>query len=193
MPLVALCLLMVLSGLLLWNSSHLLARFEPGATRVGGDSDKIRLYSQQLASLQERMTGFIADSVETRLRALERNVAAGTVGAAEIKAFEDLRNELKLLESYTSGKDRFLIEPSLRDHPRFQMTPGSSQTISKGELFGEVVELKNLTYFSIASCGLVACMIGGYWWQQNARAKRLEYALSRRALLMHGSVEPNEP
>lgn len=173
LALMALVLLMLVSAALLWNSTHLVNRFESRLATAADGENKIKLYSAQLASLQERMAGFIADSVETRLRKLEGQVAAGTVGAAEIQAFEDLRNELKLLESYGSGRQRGFADPDRRDHPRFQPTPGSTTSAADAQLLGEVVELKNLTYFSIASCGFAALMISGYWWQHQSRARRI--------------------
>lgn len=192
MALMALVVLMLLSAVLLWNSTHLASRFESRLSQGTGGNAKIRLYSEQLASLQERMAGFIADSVETRLRTLEGHVAAGTVGAAEIQAFEDLRNELKLLESYSKGRDQMLPDPSRSDHPRFQMTPGSAAAVTDTELLGDVLELKTLAYFSIASCGLVALMIGGYWWQYHSRLKRITANPGTRLLLARGPATPHD-
>lgn len=192
LALMSLVLLLLVSAALLWNSTHLVKRFESRPAPASG-SDKIKLYGEQMASLQQRMAGFIADSVEDRLRRLEVQVAAGTVGATEIKAFEDLRNELKLLESYAQGKELRQADLDRSDHPRFQMNPGSSVKAADADLLGEVVELKNLTYFSIASCGFAALMISGYWWQQHSRMKRLATELGHRPLLPRLPSVPRDP
>lgn len=181
LAMVSLVLLLLVSAALLWNSSHLVKRFEAPAAVSG--NEKIKLYGQQLASLQQRMAGFIADSVEDRLRKLEGRVAAGTVGAEEIQAFEDLRNELKLLESYAQGRELQQADLDRTDHPRFQMSPGSSVRASDVDVLDELVDLKTLTYFSIASCGFAALLVSGYWWQQNARIKRLATDLGHPRLL----------
>jgi hypothetical protein len=191
LALVSLVLLLLVSAALLWNSSHLVTRFESRLTPASGH-DKIKLYGEQLASLQQRMAGFIAESVEDRLRKLEGRVAAGTVGAAEIQAFEDLRNELKLLESYAQGRELRQAELDRSDHPRYQMSPGSSVKSAESDLLGEVVELKNLTYFSIASCGFAAFLVSGYWWQQHARLKRLASDLGHRPLLPRSPTGPRD-
>ncbi len=159
------------------------------ATVEDSDAVRIRLYNQQIQSLQDRMTVFVADSVETKLKALEKNVTAGAVGAQEIKVLEELKGEVKLLENYSAGKGGKLTDLSRLDHARFQITPGTQNTVSSGDLLYEVLQLKSLLYLGIASCGLVGLMIGGYWWQTNTRVKRLSREIIPPLLLMGKSPE----
>ncbi len=184
--------MMTLSLCLFFGASQLFERFQVRFAAVqDGDTDRIRLYHQQIQSLQDRMTVFVADSVETKLKTLEKNVAAGAVGAQEIKTLEELKGEVKLLENYAAGKGGNLTDLSRLDHARFQITPGTQNTVSSGELLYEVSRVKGLLYLGIASCGLVGLMIGGYWWQANSRAKRLSSEIPPPLLLMGKS--PDEP
>jgi len=175
--------LLLLGMYLLFHAGLFFKRFEDQLRAESGDTAKIRIYNAQLESLQDRMTGFIAGSVETKLRALENSVAAGTVGAQEIRMFEELKNELKLLETYSAGKSGNFTDQTRLDHPRFQAAPGFGQPVPNGELLREVLQLKILLYFSIASCGLFGAMVCGYWWQQHSRFKRLQAPFSGVALL----------
>lgn len=138
-----------------------------------GDSKRIRRYNEKLQSLQDRMTVFVADSVETKLKSLEKNVSTGTVGTQEIKTLEELKGEVKLLEKYSYGRHANLTDPIRLDHSRFQLVPGTEPLPVEGDLLYEVSKLKHLLYFSIASCGFVGFMLGGYWWHSHNRLKRL--------------------
>jgi hypothetical protein len=166
--------LVLLGMYLLFHAGLFFKRFEDQLRAESGDATRIRMYNAQLESLQDRMTGFIAGSVEAKLKALENSVASGTVGAQEIRMFEELKNELKLLETYSAGRSGNLTDQARLDHPRFQAVGGIGQPASHGELLREVLRLKILLYFSIASCGLVGAMVCGYWWQQHSRFKRLQ-------------------
>jgi hypothetical protein len=177
-------MMLAVSLYLFLNTSQMFERFQGRLGDVeDGDARRIQQYNEKLESLQNRMTVFVADSVENKIRSLERNVAAGTVGAQEIKTLEELRGEVKLLENYSVGRRANLTDPARLDHARFQATPGSENIASGGDLLYEVSQMKRLLYISIASCGLVGLMIGGYWWQTAARVKRLASDRPRTPLL----------
>lgn len=174
--------MLLLSMYLLFHAGLFFKHFEDKLRAESGDTAKIRIYNQQLASLQERMTGFIAGSVEAKLRTLEHSVASGTVGAQEIRMFEELRNELKLLETYSAGRSGNLTDQARLDHPRLQASPDFAAPDPNGELLREILQLKVLFYFSIASCSLVGAMVCAYWWQ-HSRVKRLQAPFSGVSLL----------
>lgn len=146
-----------------------------------GDADSVRIsqYNQQVEALEEKMSVFIADSVESRLHTLEQNVAAGKVGEQEIRGIETLRNELKLLETYSAGKGGHIIDPIRLDHPRLQLAPGSQQIARNDQVLDELIQLKQLLYFSIASSGTVGLLLGGYWWRNTLRVRRLQAGYAR--------------
>lgn len=181
--LVLLACMAVLGSYLFFRSGLFISHVQDSLRAASGDTDKIRIYNQQLESLQGKMAGFIADSVETKLRTLEKSVAAGTVGTEEFRTFEELKSELKLLETYSLGTSGNGMDQARLDHQRFQVLPGSRQTTSAGDLMREVLHLQNLFYLGIASCGMIGLLVGGYWWQHEARHKRLHRNLSRARLL----------
>jgi hypothetical protein len=166
------------------NTQRFLTNLGLTVQNENADTAKIRRYNEKLERIQERMSAFIAESVEGRLRALESNVSAGTVGADEIRTAQELRNELRLLEDYSAGKGGDLTDSSRLEHARFQATPGSaSASAMTAEILGEAVRIKHLLYLSIASCGLIGLMVSGYWWQQNARIRRLTMSPEASRLL----------
>lgn len=181
---------LALSLYLFLNTSQLVGRLQGHLAAVEEDSDaaRIRQYNEKLESLQDRMTVFVADSVETKLKTLESKVVAGAVGIQEVKTLEELKGEVKLLEKYSVGKGGRLTDSSRLDHVRFQATPSSQNTASNSELLYEVAQMKHLLYLSIASCGLVGLMIGGHWWQSQSRLKRLANGLPARRLLAGKSM-----
>ncbi len=178
-------LMITLSLYLLLSTSQILGRIQVRLAQVeDSDTVRIRQYNQKLENLQDRMTVFVADSVETKLKSLERNVTDGSVGAQEIKILEELKGEVKLLENYSHGKGGKLTDSSRLDHPRFQITPGTQNTSSSGDLLYEVSQMKRLLYLSIASCGFVGFLVGGYWWQSNTRNKRVSRDMPAPCLLV---------
>jgi hypothetical protein len=178
--------LVAASFYLFLNASQLIDRF---STRIAAaenpNSVRIRQYNQALEAIQDRMTVFVADSVETKLKSLDKKLSAGAIGAQEIKTLEELKGELKLLERYSAGKDSKLTDLAQLEHTRFQVTPGTSSAASSGDFLSEVSQVKRLLYLGIASCGLVGFMIGGYWWQSYHRSRRI-HAPSARAKLLEG-------
>jgi hypothetical protein len=178
-------LLLAVSLYVLLNTGQMLERFQGRLAGIeDSDTVKIRQYNQKLEALQDRMTAFVADSVETKIKTLEKNVTEGTVGTQEIKTLEELKGEVKLLEKYSAAKGGNLTDSSRLDHARFQITPGSQSTASSGDLLYEVSKMKRLLYLGIASCGFVGFLIGGYWWQGHIRVKRLSREMPLPRLLV---------
>lgn len=185
-------LILAVSLYLLLNTGQLLERFQGRLAGVeDNDTLRIRQYSQKLEDLQNRMTVFVADSVETKLKSLEKNVTEGTVGTQEMKTLEELKEELKLLENYSAGKGGNLTDSSRLDHPRFQITPGTQNGATVGDLLYEVTQMKRVLYLGIASCGFVGFLIGGYWWQSYSRNKRLPREVPAARLLV-GKIENDD-
>jgi hypothetical protein len=171
---VALLVFLGLGLYLLLESTQIASRVQSKFVGVeSGDAQRIREYNQRLEVLQERMTSFIADSVDDRLRTLEKNVESGKVGATEIGAIQELKHEVKLLETYSAGKGGDFTDPSRMDHPRFQPTPGSRQAASLADMAGEISRLKTWLYLGLGSCGAGFLMIGSYWLRDRARMRRL--------------------
>jgi hypothetical protein len=167
--------LLAVSLYLFLHTRHVLdqARSRLEQPAQDADSVKIRQYNHQVEVLQEKMTVFIADSVETRLRLLEKNVAEGKVGDQEINGIEDLKRQLRMLENYAAGKGGRLTDYARLDHPRLQPAPGTAARGADEQLLAEMIQVKYLLYVSVASCGMVGFLIGGYWWQHANRRRGL--------------------
>jgi len=168
----AILVLLVLAGSLAvvahrLNSDLVIARMD-----LTPDGWRLRQYDRQVQALEEKMAGYIADSVDSKLHKIEQRVAAGVVGSDEIRQFEELKGEIQLLQRYTAGKDGGVTDPARLDHPRLQPLPGSRPEMVRSDLLGELVELKSLLYLGIASCGMMAILVGGYWWQSELRWRR---------------------
>lgn len=183
-------LMLAVSLYLFLSTSQMIERFQGRLVGVeDSDAVRIRQYNEKLESLQNRMTVFVADSVETKLKTLEKNVTAGTVGAQELKTLEELKGEVKLLENYSTGKRANLTDPARLDHARFQITPGTENTaLAADDLLYEVTQMKRLLYLGIASCSFVGLMLGGYWWS-GSRVKRLSSVMPRTPLLVRKAEE----
>lgn len=177
--------LMVFAVYLFLHTQQFIGQVQTLLTQGVDDPDaaKIRQYTYQVEVLQQKMSVFIADAVETRLHALEKNVAEGRVGDQEIKGIEELKNQVRLLESFTAGKSGHFIDVTQLDHPRFHPVPRSQLTGRNDELLAEIIQLKHLLYVSIASWGVVGLLAGGYWWQQHGRHRALPSAIVTRHLL----------
>lgn len=182
----ALLALMLVTSLYLYISTNqLYERIHADLVETeDGDAKRIRQYNEKLQTLQDRMTVFVADSVETKLKSLEKNVTTGTVGTQEIKALEELKGEVKLLEKYSYGRHANLTDPMRLDHSRFQIIPSTEPAPVEGDLLNEVSKVKHLLYFSIASCGFVGFMLGGYWWRSHSSIKRLMNDSNKPRLLV---------
>lgn len=182
-----LMLLLVVVGVYLFM--HTNEQLERLQARIGtaenADTARISLYNQKLEALQDRMSVFVADSVETKLNTLERSVGAGTVGAQEIRTLEELKGEVQLLAKYSAGKGGNFTDQSKMDHARFQIIP-AMQNNAGGDLLYEISQMKRLLYFGIASCGLVGFLLGGMCWHGHSRVKRLAHDLPKQRLLASG-------
>ncbi|NJD05481.1 MAG: hypothetical protein FIA97_03155 [Methylococcaceae bacterium] len=168
----AIAVLLLLAGYLAIVAHRLDSDLVIARMDLTPDGWRLRQYHRQMEVLEEKMAGYIADSVETKLHAIEQQVTAGSVGSDEIRQFEELKNELQLLQRYTTGKDGAVTDSSRRDHPRLQPTPGSRVEPPQSEILGELVQVKYLLYLGIASCGMMAMLMGGYWWQSELRWRR---------------------
>lgn len=168
----AIVVLLALAGYLAVVAHRLDSELVIARMELTPDGWRLRQYHRQMEVLEEKMAGYIADSVETKLHNIEQRVSAGSVGNDEIRQFEELKSELQLLQRYTVGKDGAVTDSARRDHPRLQPIPGSRIEPVQTEVLGELVQLKYLLYMGIASCGMMAMLVGGYWWQNEQRLRR---------------------
>ncbi|MGZ8216051.1 hypothetical protein [Methylomagnum sp.] len=157
------------------------------AVESGGDS-RLRAMSQHLGELRGRFHGLLEESVETRLKELEKTVASGKVNLDDLKAFGELQKDIEALENYavTDGTQGF--DYARREHDRFRAVPELKPVPRNDELLREAGELKNLVYFCAAGLATgTALMLGYYWVLQRRNARYLEAMSLRTPLLPPGA------
>ncbi len=101
--------------------------------------------SAEVNTLKGQVVGLVSGSIESKLRALENSIKLGSVNNS-LGTIEDLKNDIKLLRSYS--------EP-------IENKPGS--VVKNEQLMQEMSNLKDLIYFTLASCGLMFAAVAGIW------------------------------
>jgi hypothetical protein len=177
-PIVAL-LLLGLAAYFLWIAQTTSAPAAESRT----DTQRLAVYNRQVAKLEQQMAGYIAESVETKLKKIEQRLSTGSVGSEEIRDFEELKGQILQLQKYTAGANGNLIDPSRLDHPRLQPTAGSQIAEPIGNFLNDSEKLKYFAYLGFASCSAMALLIGGYWWHQETQMRKL-MALSTKLPLL---------
>lgn len=126
---------------------------------------RMKVMGEEMAKLQGRLQGLMADSVEIRLKALERNLASGQITPELMQQFDVLKNDIRSLEDYADGPHVRDLGEALPEHPRYRETPeAASKVLTKAEMFQEISRLRVLLYLCLT--GLVATggvLLGRYW------------------------------
>ncbi|WP_156912929.1 hypothetical protein [Methylocaldum szegediense] len=125
-----------------------------------------------MEALQQRFGALLADSVEMRLKALQTKIEKGTVSSADLAAFDQLKNDLMLLQGYAAVGGADALDGTAVEHARFRRLPDSGAARNQ-ELLDEVLYVKNLLYFCAASLATTAVLISGYWLGQRSRLHRI--------------------
>ncbi len=107
--------------------------------------------SAEINTLKGQLVGLISGSIESKLRILEQSVRTGSI-TASLGTIQDLRNDVRVLRSYSSVADKKEVENPVNE-----------------ALLKEVSQLKNLIYLTLASCGLMIAAIGGIWVRNRYR------------------------
>ncbi|MGR9117138.1 MAG: hypothetical protein ACU85E_15365 [Gammaproteobacteria bacterium] len=115
----------------------------------------------EIDNLKAQLIGLVSGSIESKLRTLEQSVKLGTVSYS-LGTIEDLKNDVKVLRSYSES----VKEDKVR--------------LTNERLLNEMSQLKDLIYFTLASCGLMVAAVAGIWIKNR---KWLPYKASRRGLL----------
>lgn len=126
---------------------------------------RMKAMAEQVGLLQQRLHGLMADSVEIRLRALERSLAAGQLTPELMQQFDVLKKDILTLEQTAAQVDFQGLDAASAEHPRYQKVPlPAAPTLTRSEMFKEISRLRLLLYFCLT--GLVATsglLVGRYW------------------------------
>jgi len=147
------CFLMVvilIAGFLLFPTDSFISSYKKATATEAYAAEMNPVLSSEVNALKGQLVGLVSGSIESKLNALEESIRVGSV-ASSIGAIEDLKNDLKVLRSYS--------EPAKKGKP----------DISNEQLMQEMSQLKRLIYLTIASCGLMLTAVAGIWIKNRNR------------------------
>ncbi|EIC30145.1 hypothetical protein [Methylomicrobium album] len=117
---------------------------QPGAGNLGEGNSVL---SSEVNALKGQVIGLVSGSIESKLRMLEDSIRMGAA-AASLGTIEDLKNDVKVLRSYSDPK------------PKVEQSAGTSEQVLR-----EVSQLKKLIYVSLGACGLLLAAVAGIWFK----------------------------
>lgn len=157
----ALMIVILIAGFLLFPSDGFLTRYRNATATEAYAAEMNPVLSAEVNALKGQLVGLVSGSIESKLNALEESIRVGSVSSS-IGAIEDLKNDLKVLRSYS--------EPVKK----------GKATISNEQLMQEMSQLKRLIYVTLASCGLMLAAVAGIWIKNR---NRLPYNETRTSFL----------
>lgn len=105
--------------------------------------------SAEVNTLKGQVVGLVSGSIESKLRALENSIKLGSV-TNSLGTIEDLKNDIKVLRSYSEPEEN----------------KAGANAVKNEQLMQEMSHLKDLIYFTLASCGLMFAAVAGIWIKQ---------------------------
>jgi hypothetical protein len=173
----AACLLLASVLILFLQVQGFLGHLEARLTVESGGDRRLNALNQHMEALQVRFNALLAESVEVRLKDLERNIDAGKVGTADLQVFESLKNDLKTLESYAQRNGALGFDYPSREHSRYQavvaVAPATAAPAPNQVLRSEVLEIRQLLYGLLAALAMALLAAANYWWNQRRNIRRL--------------------
>jgi hypothetical protein len=147
--LLAVCLLTVLVAVLGYfvvppYQSGAYLKKQQGAL-IAGESNSV--LSTEVNALKGQVIGLVSGSIESKLRMLEDSIRMGAA-ATSLGTIEDLKNDVKVLRSYSEPK------------PKVEQAAGMNE-----QVLHEMSQLKRLIYVTLASCGLMLAAVAGIWFK----------------------------
>jgi hypothetical protein len=157
---------------LLDSSRHTIAATPKGEGRVQG-------YDQEVEALQHKITGLITASIESKLQAIENRIQTGKISLEDVRTIDDLKNDLGILKAYSA-------RPALHPVDKRALIPETHQpAYREDDLLEEIAQLKSLFYVSVASFGVAAAVVGGYWLHSSSRnVRRIASGIARIPALL---------
>lgn len=180
--------------ILFFQVEGFLGRLEPQKLPATNGHDRLQVISEQVDTLQGKFSVLMVESVETRLRTLEKNIAAGNANAEDLRAFEQLKHDLAMLRRYADFSGIAALDGAILEHDRYQLqAPAEAVESPKESLAREVRELRNLTYLILL--GLASSsLIGASLWLKHRReqTQRLGGVANRAPLLARNAADTGE-
>jgi hypothetical protein len=147
--LLTVCLLTVLVAVLGYfvvppnQSGVYLKKHQSPANMGEGNS----VLSTEVNALKGQVIGLVSGSIESKLRMLEDSIRLGAASTS-LGTIEDLKNDVKVLRSYSEPK------------PKIEHASSTNEQVLQ-----EMSQLKRLIYVTLASCGLMLAAVAGIWFK----------------------------
>ena len=146
----ALMVVVLIAGFLLFPNDSFLNRYKNATATETYAAEMNPVLSAEVNALKGQLVGLVSGSIESKLNALEESIRVGSMSSS-IGTIEDLKNDLKVLRSYSESDRK------------------SKTVISNEQLMQEMSQLKGLIYVSLASCGLMLAAVAGIWIKNRNR------------------------
>lgn len=140
----------LIAGFLLFPTDSFIGNYKKATATETYAAEMNPVLSSEVNALKGQLVGLVSGSIESKLNALEESIRIGSVSSS-IGTIEDLKNDLKVLRSYS--------EPAKK----------AKTDISNEQLMQEMSQLKRLIYLTIASCGLMLAGVAGIWIKNRNR------------------------
>lgn len=118
--------------------------------------------SAEVNTLKGQVVGLVSGSIESKLRSLENSIKLGSV-TNSLGTIEDLKNDIKVLRTYSEPVENKTADGRLKSE----------------QLIQEMSHLKDLVYFTLASCGLMFAAVAGIL----IKNRRLPHKEARKGIL----------
>ena len=133
-----------------WQFHTQLNTLEARLVMDASGGERLKAMNQQMALLRDRLHSVMADSVEIRMKALERSIASGKVGGDDLILFRTLQNDLQSLEGYAAATGNPLPDSAAREHPRYQAAGmAAAGALAHSEMLQEIARLRTLLYLCL--------------------------------------------
>ena len=157
----SLMVVVFLMGFFLIPSQNALNHYKSARLEEAYKAKMNPVLSAEIDTLKAQLIGLVSGSIESKLRTLEQSVKLGTVSYS-LGTIEDLKNDVKVLRSYSDSVKQ--------DKAR----------LTNEQLISEMSQLKDLIYFTLASCGLMVAAVAGVWirnrnWLPHKKASRRNF------------------
>ncbi|MFI3157219.1 MAG: hypothetical protein QX199_13780 [Methylococcaceae bacterium] len=146
----ALMAVVFIAGFLLFPSDGFINNYKKATVTEIYAAEMNPALSSEVNALKGQLVGLVSGSIESKLNALEESIRVGSVSSS-IGTIEDLKNDLKVLRSYSESAKK------------------GQTAVSNEQLMQEMSQLKRLIYLTIASCGLMLAAVAGIWIKNRNR------------------------
>ncbi|UZR29497.1 hypothetical protein [Methylococcus mesophilus] len=178
-------LTLAIMALILWRGETLIKGLNASySQRAAIENPDLQQYQNELDSLQGRVAGLMKDSVENKLRMLEKSVQGGRFGPEEAGLLEALKSELRFLQNYATQGGQF---KSAGEHERYRMSPELAEDSAAAQTARAWVEFEKLLYLGAGALGAGTLMLSGAWLS----ARSVQYQPSREDVFLTGPSEEN--